>query len=177
MPPALPRNRATQTLLAISLLLCASATRAQTADPDKEPAAILELGGAASRSVKGESSFGPTAAVEFTPIKEWLEIEAGVTPLFTRHSSEWDTDCLFKKPWTLSKKVELMVGLGPEWVYTRQFGVGRNALAMEGALDFMFWPSPKRKFGWYLEPAYDHTFGRSHENSLGITGGLLIAFP
>jgi hypothetical protein len=155
MPPALPRNRATQTLLAISLLLCASATRAQTADPDKEPAAILELGG--------------TAAVEFTPIKEWLEIEAGVTPLFTRHSSEWDTDCLFKKPWTLSKKVELMVGLGPEWVYTRQFGVGRNALAMEGALDFMFWPSPKRKFGWYLEPA--------HENSLGITGGLLIAFP
>jgi hypothetical protein len=180
MAPALTRKRATPTLwalLAMSLLLYAGAAPAQTADIDKEPAAILELGGAASRSVKGESSFGPTVAVEFTPIKNWLEIETGVTPLFTRHSSEWDTDFLFKKPWTLSKKVELMVGVGPEWVYTRQSGVGRSAFAMEGVLDFMFWPSPKRKFGWYLEPSYDHTFGRSHENSLGITGGLLIAFP
>ena len=158
-------------------LLLGSAALAQAPDVDKEPAAILEFGGAASHSVKGGSSFGATAAVEFTPIKNWLEIEAGVTPLFTRHSSEWDTDVLFKKPWTLSKKVELMVGLGPEWVHSRQAGIGRNAFAMEGALDFMIWPSPKRKFGWYIEPSFDHTFGRSHENSLGITGGLLIAFP
>lgn len=57
------------------------------------------LGGAAARSLTGEgSSFGADVAVEVTPIENWLEIEAGVTPLFARHSTEWDTDLLFKKP-------------------------------------------------------------------------------
>ncbi len=164
-------------MLAMAVLLCSGAALAQAVDADKDAVAIVEIGGAASHDVKGGSSFGPTVAVEVTPIEKWLELEMGVTPLFARHSTEWDIDLLFKKPWTLSKKVELMIGVGPEWAHTRQFGVTRNAFAGEAAVDFMFWPSSKRKFGWYLEPAFDHTFGRSHENSLGITGGLLIAFP
>ncbi len=113
--------------------------------------------------------------MEVTPIENWLELEAGVTPLFTRHSTEWDTDLLFKKPWTLSKKAEFMVGVGPEWIHTRQYGITRNGFAAEAVLDFMFWPSAKHRFGWYLEPGYDYSFGRMHERSLGITGGLLIA--
>ena len=45
----------------------------------------MELGGAANWNVKdGGSSFGPTVAVEVTPIENWLELEAGVTPLFSR---------------------------------------------------------------------------------------------
>ena len=51
-----------------------------------------------------------------TPIENWLELEFGVTPTFSHHSTEWDTDVLFKKPWTLSKKVEFMFGVGPEWI-------------------------------------------------------------
>jgi hypothetical protein len=50
------------------------------------------------------SGISPTVAVEVTPIENWLELEAGVTPLFRRDSTEWGTDLLFKKPWTLSKK-------------------------------------------------------------------------
>jgi hypothetical protein len=50
---------------------------------EKEPSAVIELGAAAEWGLpSGGSGFGPTAAVEFTPIKNWLEIEAGVTPLF-----------------------------------------------------------------------------------------------
>jgi hypothetical protein len=65
---------------------------------EKEPAAVLEIGGAASRSItESQSSFGPTVAVEVTPIENWLELEAGVTPLFRRHSTEWSADLLFKK--------------------------------------------------------------------------------
>jgi hypothetical protein len=45
----------------------------------------------------------------------------------------------------------------------------------EVVLDFMFWPSAKHKFGWYLEPGYDYNFGRGHEQSVGVSGGLLIA--
>lgn len=143
---------------------------------EKDPAAVLELGAAASWDVQGDgASFGPTIAVEVTPIEKWLELEAGVTPLFGHGATEWDTDLLFKKPWTLSRRVEFMFGVGPEWVHTRQSGMAVNSISGEVALDFMFWPSAKHRFGWYLEPAFDHNFGRGHEQSAGISGGLLIA--
>ena len=94
---------ATKSVLMASLFLCSANAFAQSVD--KEPAAILEIGAAPNRSLKGGgSSFGPTVAVEVTPIENWLELEAGVTPLFARHSTEWDADLLFKKPWTLSRK-------------------------------------------------------------------------
>jgi len=163
-------------LLLASLFLCSQTAFAQSADD--EPAAVVELGGAASWNIKnGGSSFGPDVAVEVTPIENWLELEAGTTPLFTRHSTEWDTDLLFKKPWTLSEKVEFMFGFGPEWIHTREYGVTTNSLGGEVVLDFMFWPSAKHKFGWYLEPGFDYSFGRGHERSVGISGGLLIAIP
>jgi hypothetical protein len=164
-------------LLAI-LPLCAGGAFAQTVEEEHEPAAIVELGAATSWNVRGgAAAFGPDAAVEFTPIENWLEIEAGVTPLFTRHSTEWDTDLLFKKPWTLSKKAEFMAGIGPEWVHTKQYGSTTNSLAGEAALDFMFWPSARHKFGWFLEPAYEYNFGHGHERSIGMSAGLLIAIP
>jgi hypothetical protein len=171
--------RAAPFALLIACLFASSGTAfAQPADVDKEPAAIVELGGAGSWDLKGgASSLGADIAAEITPIENWLEIEAGVTPLFRRHSTEWDTDLLFKKPWTLSKKAEFMFGVGPEWVHIRQYGITTNSAAVEAALDFMFWPSGKHRFGWYLEPGYDYNFARGHEQSLGITGGLLIAIP
>jgi hypothetical protein len=155
------------------LLLCAGSAFAQSADRER---AVIELGAAVSRTINDAAwSFGPTVAVEVTPIENWLELEVGVTPLFGSHTTEWDADFLFKKPWTLSEKVELMVGAGPEWIYTSERGVVTNAAGGEIVLDFMFWPSAKHKFGWYLEPGYDYSFGRGHEQSVGITGGLLIA--
>ncbi len=62
--------------------------------------AIVELGGASGWSLKnGGSSFGADDTVEVTPIENPLELEAGVTPVFSRHhSTEWNTDLLFKKP-------------------------------------------------------------------------------
>jgi hypothetical protein len=145
---------------------------------DQEPAAVLELGAVTSWDVKGgAASFGPNFAVEFTPIEHWLEIEAGVTPLFKAHSTEWDADLLFKKPWTLSRKAEFMFGIGPEWVHTNAYSVRTDSVAGEVVGDFMFWPGRKHKFGWYLEPGYDYAFARGHEHSIGISGGLLIGIP
>jgi hypothetical protein len=165
---------ATKFVLIASLFLCSGNALAQSVE--KEPAAVVELGTAAGRSLKdGGSSFGPAVAIEITPIENWLELEGGVTPLFGRHSTEWDTDLLFKKPWTLSNKAEFMLGVGPEWIHRSRSGVITNSVGGEVALDFMFWPSRKHRFGWYLEPSYDYDFGRGHEQSVGITGGLLIA--
>jgi hypothetical protein len=159
-----------------SLFLFAGNVAAQSVEADKE-IAVVEVGAAASQSLTGGgSSFGPNFAVEVTPIENWLELEAGVTPLFTLHSTEWDVDLLFKKPWTISDKVEFMFGVGPEWVHARQNGMTTNSISGEAIGDFMFWPSVgKHRFGWYLEPGYDYNFGRGHEQSIGISGGLLIA--
>ena len=68
-----------------------------------------------------------------------------------------------------------MFGVGPEWVHTKQNGIVSNSLAGEAVLDFMFWPSGKHKFGWYLEPGYEYSFARGHERSFGVSAGLLIA--
>jgi hypothetical protein len=145
---------------------------------DKEPLAVVEFGAAAEWGLSGGggSSFGPTAAVEFTPIPHWLEIETGVSPMFGRGRTEWDTDFVFKKPFDLSPKVEFEPGIGPVWMHTpgraTTDGIGAEAVA-----DFMFWPTPDRKYGWFLEPSYTYSFGAGHEQSFGLSVGLLIAIP
>ena len=151
----------------------ASAEEVQNA----EEVAVIEIGAAPSRNLNDHtSSFGPTVAVEVSPIENWLELEAGVTPSFGHNTTEWSADLLFKKPWTLSHTVEFMAGIGPSWIHTTEYGTTTNSVAAEAVVDFMSWPVRwKRKFGWYVEPGYEYNFGRGHERSIGISFGLLIA--
>ncbi|HEY4047944.1 MAG TPA: hypothetical protein VGM27_13865 [Acidobacteriaceae bacterium] len=150
----------------------------QQASEDEEPVAILEVGAATSWNIRGgAATFAPSLAAEITPIENWLELEAGVSPFYTRNSKEWDTDLLFKKPWTLSRKAEFMLGIGPQWTYLKQNGKTANSIAGEVAGDFMFWPAGKHRFGWFLEPAYDYSFAGGHDQSIGMSAGLLIGIP
>jgi hypothetical protein len=150
-------------------------TQGKTIDDDKENRAILEVGAATSWNVSGgAATWAPNLAAEIEPIEKWLELEMGVSPFYTHNSKEWDTDLLFKKPWTLSRKAEFMFGVGPQWVHIKQNGRWTNSLAGEVAGDFMFWPTGRHHIGWYLEPAYDYSFARGHQESLGISFGLLI---
>lgn len=159
-------------------LACIFSEQSFSQSQEEGPAAVVELGGAASRSLtESQSSFGPTVAVEVTPVEGWLELEASVTPLFRPHASEWSIDFLFKKPWTLSDKNEFLLGIGPEWIHTNAYGIKMRSIAAEVAPDFMFWSSKKHRLGWYLEPSYEYKFGPGHEHSLSITGGLLIGIP
>jgi hypothetical protein len=166
----------TKWVCAASLLVWVGYASVEEKRPGEE-VAVIEIGAAPSRNLKDHaSSFGPTVAVEVSPIENWLELEAGVTSSFGQHATEWATDLLFKKPWTLSRTVEFMAGIGPEWIHTRESGTTRNSIAGEAVLDFMFWPGRwKHKFGWYVEPGYEYNFGRGHERSIGINFGLLIA--
>jgi hypothetical protein len=149
----------------------------QAAAKDDDPKAIFEVGAATSWNLSGgAATFAPNLAAEITPIENWLELEAGVSAFYTRNTKEWDTDLLFKKPWTISRKAEFMFGVGPEWVHLKQNGRWTNSIGAEVAADFMFWPTGKHRFGWYLEPAYDYSFASGHQKSIGISGGLLIGF-
>jgi hypothetical protein len=163
-------------LALLAALLVVGRAYGQVEEKEKEPAAIIEIGGAGEWALThGTPGYGPNVAVEVTPIKDWLEIEAGVTPFFSRGQTEWDTDLLFKKPYTLSRTAEFMFGVGPEWAHTIKGGNSANSIGGEAALDFMFWPWPKRRFGWYIEPSYGYNFGSGHEQSMSATVGLLIA--
>jgi hypothetical protein len=160
----------------VAIVLLPSPVYSQISSEESAPAAIVEIGAATSWNVTGGAAvFAPNFAVETTPIENWLELEAGVSPFFTQNSTEWDTDLLFKKPWTISRKAEFMLGTGPEWVHLRQNGTMTNSIAGEVAGDFMFWPAHKHRFGWFLEPAYDYSFAHDHQQSIGVSVGLLIA--
>ncbi len=155
------------------------AQTARTQDTEKEPAAILEVGAAGEWATKGGGapSFGPSLAAEITPIDHWLEIEGGVTPLFSRGRTEWDSDLLFKKPFTLSQGTEFMIGAVPSWSHTVAHGRSDDAMGVEAGLDFMFWPWKGRTFGWYIEPSFGYSFASGHEQALGVSVGLLIPIP
>jgi hypothetical protein len=162
--------------LAASLLVGLLGFVEQASAEEKEPTAIVEVGGAAEWDLpNGASSFGPTAAVEFTPIKDWLEIEAGVSALHGHGQTEWGSDLIFKKPFTLSDTVEFMIGVGPEWTYTAG-GEGAKVSA-EVAAEFMIWPTKDRKFGWFIEPTYSYALTSDHQKSLGLGAGLMIPIP
>jgi hypothetical protein len=156
---------------ALALLLIGEPALAE----DKEPLAILQLGAAGEWGLNDRgSSFGPTAAVEFNPIKNWLAIEMGVTTLFGKGQTEWDTDFIFKKPFDLSPGVEFEPGIGPVWIHAIGGCRTTNGIGAEAIFEFMFWPTMDRKYGWFLEPSYTYSFARGHEQSFGVSGGLLI---
>ena len=157
------------------LMLLAQNAAAQP--KEKEPSAIVELGGAGEWGFKGGSAYGPNLAVEVTPIPDVLELEAGVTPFFSHGQTEWDTDFLFKKPYTLSDTVEFMAGVGPSWSHTLSAGKTTDTFGAETALDFMFWPWKDRTVGWFIEPSYGYSFGPGREQSLSVSVGLLIPIP
>ncbi len=147
---------------------------ARAEGPEREPAAIVEAGAAGERGVKGGSSYGPSLAVETTPIEHWLEIEVGTAPLFSPGRTEFDTDLLLKKPWTLSRNAEFMLGVGPSWSRTITHGRSRDSFGAEVAGDFMFWPWRGRKLGWFIEPSIGRSFGAGHDVAASVGVGLLI---
>jgi len=87
----------TTTQIAMITCLTFSFGNAFAQSVEKDPAAIVELGQATGWNVKGgAATFAPDIAIEVTPIENWLELELGTTPFFTRNKTEWDTDLLFK---------------------------------------------------------------------------------
>ena len=164
---------ATLGLIAGTISLAATA---RAAEKEKEAIAEFELGVAGDWDFGGGAfSLGPSLGIEVTPIKNWLEIEAEVSPVFGGGRTEWETELVFKKPFDVSDKLEVMPGIGPAWFYKTGHGESSNSVGAVALVDFQIWPSAERKLGLFIEPSYSYDFGREHEQSLGITGGLLIA--
>jgi hypothetical protein len=159
-------------VFALAAALIASAGGAAAAEKDNDPLWVAMIGAAGEWGIPGgNASSGPSLAVEFNVIKDWLEIEIGGAKLFRSGGSEVESEIVFRKPFTLSETTELMVGLGPMWSRAR----GENGkIGTTFVADFMFWSSPERKYGWFVEPSYSLSPG--NERSFAVSIGLLIGF-
>jgi hypothetical protein len=81
---------------------------------DTDHSIIFELGWAANYSrAEGLHARGATFAFEVTPIPDRLELECGVTAIRAHGATETSVDLLFKKPWSLSRRLEFMRALVP----------------------------------------------------------------
>ena len=97
---------------------------------EKEPTAIVAIGPGWEWSLPNQAMrLGPSASVEFSLIKDWLELEIGGGTLFRKGQPEWEADVLFKKPFTLSETAELMLGAGRRGA-TQKGRLGRPALPL-----------------------------------------------
>jgi hypothetical protein len=154
------------------LLLVAGEARAD--EKEKESSVVVELGGGGEWDVRGgPGAYGPNLALEFEVIEHWLEIETGVAPRFERGESEVEFELIFKKPFDLSKSLEMVFGAGPVWVH-RANENPRDSIAGEVSVTFVYWPWEEHKLGYFVEPSYSYNFGEGHERAVGAKAGLYI---
>jgi len=86
-------------------IIAATLFGGQACAEEKEPVAVLQLGGATAWNVPGGATLGPTASAEFEPIKGNLLIEAGITPFFDNSGrAEWDLTSYFVTPSSYQRK-------------------------------------------------------------------------
>jgi hypothetical protein len=156
-------------LLGITVPLLMSANTVTAEEKEKDPLAVIALGSEGEWGFPGgKFSRGPSAAVEFSLIKDWVEVEIGGARLFRRGVADWESEVVFRKPFTLSETTEFMIGLGPMW--TKASGEPAK-LGTSFMADFMFWSSPEKKYGWFIEPGYSIS---KSERSLGVSVGLIF---
>ena len=158
-------------------VLAPQVARAQSPVPapvvEEDHAIVYEIGWAGDYS-RGEGfhAKGGTFAFEVTPVKDRLEIESGVTAIRANGVTETSVDLLFKKPWSFSKTVEFMAGVGPEIIHATGAEAG-TFWGLSAVGDFMFWP--KKNDGWYLEPGYEADFRQgTTRQGFEMAGGLIL---
>jgi hypothetical protein len=144
------------------------------ADAAFEHRFVVGVGGAGEAVAGGSFNAGGSAFLEWEAIDEWLELELGVAILSAEGGVEVPVGMLFKKPFRLSRRLELMVGLGPELVIYRQTPNDGEFIALEVAADFMYWAAPR--FGFWIEPSYELTARGEGERSFASTGGVIFGW-
>jgi hypothetical protein len=157
-----------------AILLCPGAVGTgqpvPSAGGNEEHRIVLEIGPAISAGGSEGTRVGGSIAAEKTVVEDWLELELGISAVTGRGETEVGGSLLFKKPWQLTRRIELMIGVGPELVHA-DAGTRSGAIAV---VDVMFWPGSN--VGWYVEPGYEMVFQHGSHGSFTATGGLLIGF-
>jgi hypothetical protein len=161
----------------ILIALAATRANAQSAAPvspkDDDHSVVYELGWASDYSrAEGFHAKGATFAFEVTPVPDRLELEVGLTAIRANGVTETSVDLLFKKPWTLSKRIEFMAGIGPELIHATGAEAG-TFWGVSAVGDLMFWRT--KNVGWYLEPGYEAAFrAGTARQGFAMAAGLIV---
>lgn len=162
-------------LLLLVTLTAPPSNAQEQGDDETEHTIVVGVGGAGELEL-GDGSLHPGANVmiEWDAIENWLELEVGASVLAASGGVEVPIDLLVKKPFTLARWAELMVGVGPE--VAQVTGVDKGTyFGGELALDLMFWPWGRR-VGLWVEPEYDALFHDGVSSGIGSTGGVLFGW-
>ena len=162
-------------VLLLALALPSPAARAAETE-SVEHTVIIGGGGAIERELGERSTHaGANVFLEYEAIQGWLELELGVSWLAVPGGTELPIDLLMKKPFSLTRELELMVGVGPQIVRVFHPNEGGTFLGVEFALDFMYWPT--RHVGLWLQPAYGVVFrGSGSSHGLSSTAGIIAGW-
>jgi hypothetical protein len=161
---------------AFALEESSSSVREVTHQSEELDHTVIVGAGAAAELELGNAGLHPglNVFIEYEAIENWLELELGVSVLAAEGGLEIPVDLLVKKPFRLTRHLELMIGIGPQIV--RISGTDKNGTFIGGELvfDFMFWPT--RHVGLWLEPAYAFVFRDGVSHSVGTTGGVIFGW-
>lgn len=129
---------------------------------------ILEVAPAGEWGLSdSKTSFGPSFALAVTPIEHQLEAEFGLSPMIDHGRADWEGEIVFKKPFELSKNLEVLVGVGPQW------STPSNSFGAVAKFDLVYWKTSQ--IGLFMEPSYSYAFNGEHEQNLTLKVGLLFA--
>jgi hypothetical protein len=99
-------------VLVVGLVAAPEPIFAQERADDDHHGAVLEIGAASEWGFQdGKTGFGPSVAIEVTPIEHWLEIEAGISPLRSR-----DGTARNGKPTSFSKSLSSCRRTSSSWL-------------------------------------------------------------
>ena len=159
-------------LLAVFFLATGMQTYAVAEEAHEEHSMILTLGPVLDRSLTDKkTTYGSSVGLEFTAIENQLEIEVGAQYLSSSSPKVLGAVVLFKKPFELSKGVELEIGLGPS-ISRKVSPSGGWQSGITFSPELMIWPT--KKMGWYISSEYTRGLGKEAEKSVGLSIGLLF---
>ena len=142
---------------------------------EEENKIVVGIGGAGEYAFK-ENSIAPGGNIMFEAslIEGWLTLGLSVSALKGAEGAEVPIDLLIKKPFKLAPAVEMIVGIGPEFLYVSTAEGPNVFVGGELAVGFLFWPS--KHVGFWIEPAYDLVAKDGLSQSIAVSGGVLIGW-
>lgn len=159
-------------LLVACFLATGIHTHALADEAHDQHSMILTLGPVLDRSLTDKkTTYGSSIGLEFTAIENQLEIEVGAQYLSSSSPQVLGAVVLFKKPFELSKGVELEIGLGPS-ISRKMNSLGSWQPGITFSPELMIWPT--KKIGWYISSEYTRGLGKEAEKSVGLSIGLLF---
>ena len=171
----MPRSRRSAFLVVLVAAVASAPTPSRAATSSGSEHRFVAGAGSAVEATGGAAvNFGGSAFLEWTAVEEWLELELGIGLLRAEGGVELPVGLLLKKPFRLSRRAEVMLGLGPELVAYRRTPHDGNFVALEGAVDVMVWPTPR--VGFSIEPSYEWTARGGGERSFAGTAGIIFGW-